>query len=29
MGKYTPTVEVGLDRMRDMARGNFDLNWMD
>jgi len=29
MGKYTPAVEVGLDRMRDMARGNFDLNWME
>ncbi len=28
MAKYTPTVEVGLDRMRDMAQGNFDLSWM-
>ncbi len=28
MAKYTPTVEVGLDRMRDMARGNYDLTWM-
>lgn len=27
-GKYTPAVEVGLDRMREMAKGNFDLNWM-
>jgi hypothetical protein len=29
MAKYTPTVEVGLDRMREMARGNVDLQWMD
>lgn len=29
MGKYTPTVEIGLDRMREMARGNVDLAWMD
>ncbi|MDP6980402.1 MAG: ferritin-like domain-containing protein [Myxococcota bacterium] len=28
MGKYTPEVEVGLDRMREMARGNYDLGWM-
>ena len=28
MAKYTPTVETGLDRMRDMAKGNFDLAWM-
>jgi hypothetical protein len=28
MSKYTPAVEVGLDRMRDMAKGNFDLQWM-
>ena len=25
---YTPAVEVGLDRMREMARGNCDLGWM-
>ena len=29
MATYTPTVEIGLDRMREMARGNFDLAWMD
>ena len=29
MSKYTPAVETGLDRMREMARGNFDLKWMD
>ena len=29
MSKYTPSVEVGLDRMRDMAKGNFDLHWME
>ncbi len=29
MAIYTPTVEIGLDRMREMARGNFDLAWMD
>ena len=29
MSKYTPEVEVGLDRMREMAKGNFDLAWMD
>ncbi len=29
MATYTPTVEIGLDRMRDMARGDFDLAWMD
>jgi hypothetical protein len=29
MSKYTPTVELGLDRMREMARGNFDLSWME
>ncbi len=28
MGKYTPAVETGLDRMREMARGSFDLRWM-
>lgn len=28
MSKYTPAVEIGLDRMRDMAKGNFDLKWM-
>ncbi|CAG0968352.1 hypothetical protein MYXO_01154 [Myxococcaceae bacterium] len=28
MSKYTPAVETGLDRMREMARGNFDLGWM-
>jgi hypothetical protein len=25
MAKYTPTVEIGLDRMREMAHGNVDL----
>jgi hypothetical protein len=29
MAKYTPDVQAGLDRMRDMAKGNFDLTWMD
>ena len=29
MSRYTPVVETGLDRMREMARGNFDLTWMD
>ncbi len=29
MSKYTPAVETGLDRMREMARGNFDLRWME
>ncbi len=28
MSKYTPAVEAGFDRMREMARGNFDLGWM-
>ncbi|HZR81593.1 MAG TPA: ferritin-like domain-containing protein [Candidatus Binatia bacterium] len=28
MSKYTPNVEIGLDRMREMARGNYDLRWM-
>lgn len=28
MSKYTPAVETGLDRMREMARGNVDLAWM-
>src|SRR5215472_11880288 len=28
MSKYTPAVEMGFDRMREMARGNFDLKWM-
>ena len=28
MSKYTAAVETGLDRMREMARGNFDLGWM-
>jgi hypothetical protein len=28
MTQYTPDVQAGLDRMRDMARGNFDLGWM-
>ena len=28
MSKYTPAVQVGLDRMREMARGNYDLSWM-
>ena len=29
MTKYSPTVEAALDRLRDMARGGFDLTWMD
>src|SRR5262245_33184260 len=29
MSKYTPAVETGLDRMREMSRGNYDLKWMD
>lgn len=29
MAKYTPDVEMGLDRMRDMAKGNFNLSWME
>jgi len=29
MSKYTPAVEIGLNRMREMARGNFDLHWME
>lgn len=29
MSKYTPAVEVGLDRMPEMARGSFDLRWME
>lgn len=29
MAKYTPDVAAGLDRMRDMAKGNFDLGWME
>jgi hypothetical protein len=29
MAKYSPTVEIGLDRIREMARGNLDLSWMD
>ncbi len=29
MARYTPAVEAGLDRMRDMAKGGFDLAWMD
>ncbi len=29
MAKYTPTVEAGLDLIRDMARGGFNLKWMD
>ena len=29
MGRYTPAVETGLDHMREMARGNFGLQWMD
>ncbi len=28
MAKYATTVEAGLDRMRDMVRGNFSLEWM-
>lgn len=29
MSKYTPAVATGLDRMRELARGNFDLRWME
>ncbi len=29
MAKYTPSVEAALDRLRDMAKGGFDLTWMD
>ncbi len=29
MSKYAPAVEEGLDRIREMAKGNFDLAWMD
>ncbi len=29
MAKYTPSVEAALDRLRDMAQGDFDLTWMD
>ncbi len=29
MAKYTPAVDMGLDRLSEMARGNFDLAWMD
>ncbi len=29
MTRYSPEVEAGLDRMREMAKGNFDLTWMD
>jgi hypothetical protein len=29
MSKYTATVQTGLDRMREMVRGNFDLRWME
>ena len=28
MARYTPDVQAGLDRMREMAKGNFDLSWM-
>ncbi len=28
MAKYAANVEAGLDRMRDMARGDFSLEWM-
>ena len=28
MTRYTPDVQAGLDRMREMAKGNFDLSWM-
>jgi hypothetical protein len=29
MSDYTPLVEESVERMRDMAKGNFDLSWMD
>ena len=29
MTKYSPSVEAALDQLRDMARGGFDLTWMD
>ncbi|MBQ74351.1 MAG: hypothetical protein CMQ20_04910 [Gammaproteobacteria bacterium] len=29
MTKYSQTVEDGIDGMREMARGNFNLSWMD
>lgn len=29
MIKYSATIEAGIDRMRDLAKGNFDLGWMD
>ncbi len=28
MAKYSATVEEGLDTMREMAKGNFNLAWM-
>jgi hypothetical protein len=29
MPRYAPSVEATLDRLRDMAQGDFDLSWMD
>ena len=29
MAQYTPIVDEGLDRLREMVRGNFDLKWME
>ena len=29
MSKYSAEVEESIDRMRDMAKGSFDLSWMD
>jgi hypothetical protein len=29
MSKFSPEVEESIDRMRDMAKGSFDLRWMD
>jgi hypothetical protein len=29
MGRYSPVVEQGLDRLSEMVRGNFDLQWME
>ncbi len=29
MTRYSPEVDAGLDRIRDMMKGNFDLDWME
>jgi len=29
MGRRTPTIDAGLDRLREMARGNYSLAWME